>query len=237
MQKTSGPYCHVYSPPSPLVQGPWQQLEISMILDENAAGPQINNEARVDIYFLRPGNHLSRHEHKIKASVGPGYHDIGLELFEYKDKSGKTECIEENSRHVLLHNPEYTYALCVDECLQMKEAEICGCNNLRYALEDDIRDCGAVDMVLCTFDEGVAQGQQKLKCKLESFKRRKHSIRAQNYRAFHGVHQHCECHHFFQLCLVHWPRSFTVLVPYLVEISTARHCYVMASSSIYIHVS
>ena len=161
-EPTSGLVCYMFSPPSASVHGPWQQLRVTMMIEEAIANPSGNNDLNIHLFFLRPGSRFSVQEHRIKANIGPGYHNIGLDLFQYKDVSGKTDCIEEHEKGVLLNNPEYTFALCVDECLQKKEALACGCNSLRYAIEDDVRNCGVVDMVICEFDSGVALGVSTL---------------------------------------------------------------------------
>ena len=95
-KRTSGLICDLFSPPSPDVEGPWQELRVTLMIEEMAGAPTGNNEKKIQIFLLRPGSYFSVQDHKIRAEVGPGYHDIGLELFEYSDVSGKTDCIEEN---------------------------------------------------------------------------------------------------------------------------------------------
>ncbi len=158
--KTSSVFCHKFTPPTPLVQGPWQQLSVTMMIDEMVASTTGVNAKVVEIYFMRPGGQLSVQDHRVITTVGTGYyHKIGLELFSYDDFSGKTDCIEESKPGILNHGAGYQFSICVEQCIQVKEQEVCGCNSLRYAIaDDDVRDCGIFDNVLCPFDKGIAAG-------------------------------------------------------------------------------
>ncbi|XP_075255694.1 epithelial sodium channel subunit gamma-like [Convolutriloba macropyga] len=165
-QQTTGIFCHKLTLADSEVYGSFETLQLTFLLDLESASATGKNDLQVELYFLMPGKPFSVQDHKIMTKVGPGYHhNIGLEIFKYDDNSGKTRCLEGNARGVLDFHEEYTYALCVDECVTIKE-QSCGCNSLRYARpDDDIPDCGIFDMVICPFDSGVALGQCAIECK------------------------------------------------------------------------
>ena len=160
-QQTTGIFCHKLTLPNSFVYGPYERLQISFMIDPVSASPTGRNDLHVEIYFVMPGSHFSVKDHRIMTKIGPGYsHKIGLELFQYADNSGTTDCLNEGTRGVLNYNEEYTYPLCIDECVTLKEQMRCGCNSLRYArLDDNVRDCGVFDMVICPFDSGEALGK------------------------------------------------------------------------------
>ncbi|XP_075265814.1 uncharacterized protein LOC142358264, partial [Convolutriloba macropyga] len=97
--------------------------------------------------------------------LGPGYfHDLSLSLFKYVDKSGKTDCIAEGTKGILKYSSDYSYFLCVDECMLSKENSSCGCNTMRYTLSPT-KTCGQLEMLVCPYDNAQALSECYLECK------------------------------------------------------------------------
>ena len=161
-QQTTSIFCHKLTLTNAFVHGPYERLQISFMIDPVSASVTGRNDLQVEIYFVMPGSHFSVKDHNIMTKIGPGYsQNIGLELFQYADNSGTTDCLNEGTRGVLKYSEEYTYPLCIGECITLKEQMSCDCNMLRYARADDkIRICGLLDMVVCPFDSGEALGKQ-----------------------------------------------------------------------------
>ncbi len=95
----------------------------------------------------------------IVARLSPGYeYEIGLSLETYTDESGKVDCVEEGTRGVLQYHPQYTYYLCLDECVAAEEKSACACNRVRYQMHPSHPLCGLFQLILCPFDDSEALG-------------------------------------------------------------------------------
>ena len=90
------------------------------------------------------------------TKICPGYfHDLSLSLFKYVDKSGKTDCIPEGTKGILKYSSDYSYFLCVDECILRKEFLKCGCNTMRYTMSP-AKLCGPLESLVCPHDDATA---------------------------------------------------------------------------------
>ena len=144
-----GVFCHRIRLPDARQITPQDNLQLTFIINPEISSAFKANDLHVQLFFLAPGSQFSLEDHKKMVKVSPGYsHDIQLRVMKYEDISGKTECVSSGTKGLLKFYDEYSYVMCVDECVAIREQNACGCNSLGFARpDDDIPNCRIFDMV------------------------------------------------------------------------------------------
>ena len=155
----SGGTCYAFENPNADVFTPWDYLELTMSLNESNAGTIGRNSFTVTVLLAEPGKKPSIFDSTSQIYVKPGnHHDLAVDIFEYRDTSGRFDCIPKGAGGYLVFDDGYSYNYCLDECETLNERTSCGCDigvpSHQHIEPFDI--CGNFVMLFCQKDSSLS---------------------------------------------------------------------------------